>query len=179
MRKTWMLVLGVGLIIVAILGLAGTVAAGVASRLASRAPTVVPTPAAPAAPSGLSAAEIGEMIYVTGRSPDGPVSNSGGPVWFRRMGSGCAICHGADGRGRTTQMMGGATEAPDIRYTTLTQEGSTEPSASAGPWTEEEIIRAVREGFEPNGELLRPDMPRWTLTNAEASALLAYLKELR
>jgi hypothetical protein len=76
-------------------------------------------------------------------------------------------------------MMGASTVAPDIRYTTLTQVGSVEPSSSVvGPWTDSQIIWAITAGQEPDGTRLNPDMPLWTLDDNQAQALLAYLKEL-
>ena len=76
-------------------------------------------------------------------------------------------------------MMGQVTDAPDIRYATLSQVGSVEQSAAVGAWTDNDIINAMREGLEPNGKPLDPGMPRWTLTDANARALLDYLKELK
>ena len=76
-------------------------------------------------------------------------------------------------------MMGAVTDAPDIRYATLSQIGSAEPSATVGPWSDAEIINAIRLGREPDGSSLDPSMPVWNLTDANAQALLDYLKELK
>jgi mono/diheme cytochrome c family protein len=50
-----------------------------------------------------------------------------------------------------------------------------------GEWSEEDLVRAVREGVRPDGRLLTPAMP-WrsyaALTDADALALAAYLKSL-
>jgi mono/diheme cytochrome c family protein len=176
MRSTWGLVVGVGLVVV---GLVGIAVVGVLGALTPVTVTTTPSAVAPPTPPQTSAADLGREIYITGATPQGPILSSGGPVWFQRMHGGCALCHGADGQGRTIQMMGAATVAPDIRYTTLSQVGSVEPSSSVvGPWTDSQIIWAITAGQEPNGARLNPDMPLWTLDDAEAQALLAYLKEL-
>lgn len=51
-----------------------------------------------------------------------------------------------------------------------------------GTWSAAEIIRAVREGVRPDGRILAPMMPtRYyaSLTDADARALVAYLKSVR
>jgi mono/diheme cytochrome c family protein len=176
MSRSWMLGTGLALLIAGSLGLATTIAVGAAYQDARNTPVNSPARTITPAPSAVA---VGQGIYVNGIGIDGPIANSGGPIWFQRMGTGCAVCHGADGRGRVIRMMGETTDAPDIRYLTLTEVGSVEPSASVGPWTDGQIVRAVREGFEPDGTQLNSQMPRWTLTDAEARDLIDYLKELK
>ncbi len=51
-----------------------------------------------------------------------------------------------------------------------------------GRWKEAEIIAAVRTGVRPDGRLLAPIMPYHSygkLTDADASALAAYLKSMK
>jgi mono/diheme cytochrome c family protein len=51
-----------------------------------------------------------------------------------------------------------------------------------GRWSDAEIVRAVRQGLRPDGRALLPVMP-WpsysALTEADAAALVAYLRTLR
>lgn len=51
-----------------------------------------------------------------------------------------------------------------------------------GRWTDEQIILAIRAGQRPDGRILAPIMP-WphyaTLTDADAVALVAYLRSLK
>jgi len=178
MGRQWMLVTGVALLIVGSVGLAAVVAAGAAYQVAATPtpPVATPTPAVPTPPSGVS---VGERIYVSGVSPTGVITRSGGAIWFQRMGGGCAQCHGLDGKGRVVRMMGEVTDSPDIRYVTLSTIGSAEPSATTGPWSDSQIVRAIREGVEPDGKSLDAGMPRWNLTDSNAQALLDYLKELK
>jgi mono/diheme cytochrome c family protein len=51
-----------------------------------------------------------------------------------------------------------------------------------GSWSEADIIKAVRQGARPDGRVLAPAMPYMSygkLTDADASALAAYLKSLK
>ena len=178
MGRNWILVTALALMIVGSIGLGAVVAAGGAYQavLGSAVPQTATTTPAPSVPAD---AAIGETIYVTGVGIDGPITYTGGPAWFQRMGGGCAVCHGADGAGRVVRMMGVVTDAPDIRYATLAQVGSAEPSATVGPWSDADIVNAIRLGREPDGSPLDPSMPVWNLTDANAQALLDYLKELK
>ena len=90
----------------------------------------------------------------------------------------CVDCHGEDGRGGLVgMMMLGSVEIPDIRYSMLTtprsEEGTTVPA-----WTDADIARAIRDGIEPDGQRLKAPMPRWDMTDAEITDVIAYLKEL-
>lgn len=51
-----------------------------------------------------------------------------------------------------------------------------------GSWSEADIVKAVRQGARPDGRVLAPAMPYQSyakLTEADASALAAYLKSLK
>ena len=51
-----------------------------------------------------------------------------------------------------------------------------------GSWSEADIVKAVRQGTRPDGRTLAPAMPYKNygrLTDADASALAAYLKSLK
>ena len=45
--------------------------------------------------------------------------------------------------------------------------------------THNDLLNALREGLQPHWKPLDLGMPRWTLTDANARALLDYLKELK
>jgi cytochrome c553 len=115
----------------------------------------------------------GERIFRFGLDAQGnPIPRSGGMM----MQTGCAGCHGRDGRGRTTGMF----VSPDITHENLTDPaGMLEPDGSRGPtFTDEQIKRAVTEGVDPEGEDLSWPMPRWRLTDPQWTAVLGYLKSL-
>jgi cytochrome c oxidase subunit II len=117
----------------------------------------------------------GERIFRYGLDSDGqPIPRSGGMMM---RSSGCAGCHGRDGRGRTTRMF----VAPDITYENLTDaRGMLEPDGTRGPvFTDESMRIAVTEGLDPDGDHLSWPMPRWNLSGDEWEALLSHLKTLR
>lgn len=116
----------------------------------------------------------GARIFQTGIDLDGrPIPYSGGMM----MRTGCAGCHGADGRGLRTPMF----VSPDITYQNLTDpNGMVEPDGERGPtYTDELIRRAVTQGIDAEGKPLAWPMPRWRLSDQDWSDLLAYLKTLR
>ena len=131
-----------------------------------------------------AADSLGEEIFLYGTA-DGRSIPRSGPAGMRGMmgGSwrGCADCHGTDGRGGYPTMMMGGTDAPDIRWSTLTGtemehdgEGEAHP-----PFDRDSFALAVREGMEPGGtHHLDPWMPRWDLSDPQIDALIEYLKEL-
>jgi hypothetical protein len=46
-----------------------------------------------------------------------------------------------------------------------------------GTWSEEQFVRAIRDGFNPNNKVLRPPMPRFTrLTDNEIRAIYRYIQ---
>jgi cytochrome c len=120
---------------------------------------------------------LGERIFDWGIGADGQpiVRSSGFGMMMSR--SGCAGCHGSDGRGLRTMML----TTPDITYPNLTDpSGMRDPSGSRGPtFTDELIRRAVIEGIDPDGVTLDRAMPRWQLSDQDWENLLLFLKTLR
>jgi mono/diheme cytochrome c family protein len=76
----------------------------------------------------------------------------------------CYGCHGTD-------LVGASAGPPDTpRSGNLTKLQS---------WSEDEFVRAVREGIRPNGDTLHAFMPRWTsATDTELAAVYLYLQSL-
>lgn len=129
----------------------------------------------------------GQRIYYTGRDSAGraiprSIANRG-RVGPGMMGPGmmgdaaCIDCHREDGRGGRIGMMFGTVEVPDIRYSVLTSPHAEEETRMPA-WSDADIRRAIRDGIEPDGERLKAPMPRWNMTDAELSDVIAYLKEL-
>ena len=99
--------------------------------------------------------------------PDAPVAGSVLP---------CANCHGHDGLGRAE---GGVVPS------NITWEALTKPYAVRGPggrthppYTERLLKRAIAMGIDPAGAELNPAMPRYQLSQADASDLVGYIKKL-
>lgn len=110
----------------------------------------------------------GQMIFMTGFSREGRIGFTNGPVWLSRHGGGCAACHGLDGRGGFTPMMG-RYQAPPITFKALTEEEE---------FDDKTLRVAITKGLEPSGERLSWPMPRWSMSEREFAALVKYLKEL-
>jgi cytochrome c oxidase subunit II len=125
-------------------------------------------------------ASNGEQIYYTGTSQTGPAITAE-MQGMHRMGSGnmaCVNCHGEGGRGGTVRMMMGSFEAPDIRYSTLTEEEHEDNHIEHPPYNDETIKRAIIQGLDPSGEPLDWVMPRWDMSEEQLDDLLDYLKSL-
>jgi cytochrome c oxidase subunit 2 len=119
----------------------------------------------------------GETIYYTGYNDQGErIPFEGGPMWFSMRGGGCVRCHGPSGTGGQPLMM--TREIPaDIRYEALIS-GKHHPGEMETPYTDELIIRAIREGVDPDGKPLDPGMPRWQMTDKDVRDVINYLKTL-
>jgi mono/diheme cytochrome c family protein len=149
-----------------VIALVAFLVAGVALGLVARSLTEGPERLARDLPAG-------ERIFRYGLDADGnPIPRSGGMM----MRTGCAGCHGRDGRGRSTAMF----VSPDISYENLTDPaGMREPDGSRGDtFTDALIMRAVTEGLDAEGEPLSWPMPQWRLTDGQWASLLDYLKTL-
>jgi mono/diheme cytochrome c family protein len=149
--------------------------------VAGMAVALVASSAPPAAPAGTPSATLGRQIYETGADSSGPIPRTVPGAGLMGIGmysnASCADCHGLDGRGGRISMMFGTIDIPDIRYSTLTtarsENGTTTPA-----WTDAQITRAIQDGVDPSGQLLKSPMPRWAMSDADVNAVIAYLKEL-
>jgi len=80
----------------------------------------------------------------------------------------CVSCHGTDGRGGTHSMgMMQVMNSKDIRWSVL------QPEFDA-----EKFRLAVLKGKDPDGTQLKPDMPRWYISDDDLPDLIAFLKTL-
>jgi cytochrome c oxidase subunit II len=94
----------------------------------------------------------------------------------------CADCHGPDGRGGQHVMHMTVMDAPDIRWSTLSQAGHGEhgdaDEMDHPPYDEAAFKQAVTQGLNPGGARLDRAMPRWRMSAQDLDDLLAYLKTL-
>lgn len=127
-------------------------------------------------------ASNGERIYFTGTSANGRISYSAGGFGGGMMGGGqlaCADCHGRDGRGGRHVMHMTTMNAPDIRWSALTEaEHGEEGGMGHPPYDEATFKRAVTQGLDPGGNPLDSDMPRWRMSEQDLDELIAYLQTL-
>ena len=127
----------------------------------------------------LSAQETsGKEIYRKGHAgPNGEIKaflpNSDSALSGKNFA--CSNCHGATGAGTSE----GGLKPPPLDWETLSA-GHT--SALSGrtrePYNESTLIRAITNGIDASGAPLHRSMPRYQLTEAQASSLIAYLKVL-
>ena len=114
----------------------------------------------------------GERIYFTATSDSGkPIYASTGQMNMHGGMISCANCHGPDGKGRAGRMMMWYFEAPDIRYSSLTNDEK--------PYTDELIKRAITKGIDPDDKRLEPPMPVWQMTDEDLNDLVEFLKTLK
>ena len=191
MTKAWLVWVGalaviVGLLVIALVLFGGEALRGVCPWCGGSA--VDPGITSPRGPMGRGPftgdvgtpdtySSNGETIYFTGYGHSGLIRRSVGFGPGMMGGTGCATCHGADGRGSRFVMMGREYDAPDITYTALTSPHTGEHEDEPA-WTDDDIRTAIREGVEPSGDTLDPIMPRWDMDDRDMADLLGYLKEL-
>ena len=115
----------------------------------------------------------GERIYFTVTSDRGTeITFTGGPEssgWMMMGGRlACVSCHGPNGRGGKHSMgMMQTMDSKDIRWSTLEDE-----------FDFEKFRLAVVKGQDPDGTMLKPDMPRWNIGNDDLKDLISFLKTL-
>jgi hypothetical protein len=136
-----------------------------------------------------SFASNGERIYFTATSDRGtPIEYSGGPPMSMMMMGGklaCVSCHGIDARGGAHVMHMQVMNAPDIRWSALSQghheeghSGTEESAEHHEGYTFEDFRNAVENGRHPDGDELGENMPRWRMSTEDLRDLMDYLKSL-
>lgn len=133
----------------------------------------------------------GERIYFTSTSDrDTRITYRGGLGMGMMMMHGrltCASCHGPSGRGGKHVMHMQVMDAPDIRWSVLSEEESEhreEEGEEEGhehehsEYTLKMFKMAVIEGKHPDGKPLKKEMPRWRMSGKDLTDLADYLKSL-
>jgi hypothetical protein len=106
--------------------------------------------------------------------PDAGLVDLGQTYVTRR---GCGQCH--DPTDSTHGLLSGNT-VPVIEGTEVYAANLTpDPDTGIGLWTDDEIARAMREGFSPGVVTLCPEMTRFErMGDDEARAIIAYLRQI-
>jgi cytochrome c553 len=97
---------------------------------------------------------------------------------------GCLTCHTgmANGGPDLANAGAGGLEIPDPAGTWRSPNITPDKASGIGNWTDDQIIRAVREGQRPDGQLLYAIMPYQNynrMTDDDAKALVAFLRTLK
>jgi hypothetical protein len=162
------------------------VAAGACLLLAGVAAARLPArPAGPASPA--SAAGDGESIYLRGilRSGAELEGTREGGVVTQGADAACVSCHQRSGLGFAE----GRISIPPVAGEYLFHVREADRSGPAlpyvaslrgnrGPYTDQTLARAIREGLDADGRPLSWLMPRYALGDADTAALVSYLKAL-
>jgi mono/diheme cytochrome c family protein len=98
----------------------------------------------------------------------------------------CFPCHSADFEtvnfvtpARSVGFLGGGNKVGDAMGNTIYTRNITPHDGSGiGKWSEADLARALRDGFRPDGALIRTPMMRYDLTDAEVAAVYAYLRSV-
>jgi mono/diheme cytochrome c family protein len=97
----------------------------------------------------------------------------------------CFACHSGDFKKmndrepeKSFRFFAGGNMMPDLGGTVIATANLTpDPETGIGKWTEEQFVKAVREGVRPDGRQLRyPMTKRNEFTESEVKAIYAYLK---
>jgi len=92
----------------------------------------------------------------------------------------CGDCHTprkANGEADRARWMQGA--ALDFKPLHPMPWAAVAPTIAALPgWSEEHAVSLLETGLMPNGQFLRPPMPRYRFSHQDAEAAVAYLKSL-
>jgi hypothetical protein len=131
----------------------------------------------------------GERIFFTATSESGSsITYTGGSVQGMMMTGGnlaCVSCHGTNAQGGKHTMGMSEMEAPDIRWSTLSNghhekgEEIINPQDQHMEYDFEAFKNSVENGKHPDGDELKTDMPRWKMSDADLKDLMNYLKSMK
>lgn len=121
----------------------------------------------------------GQQIYRRGISPSGKeikviIGDSSDPIPAAAFA--CANCHARDGAGKPE---GGVTPS-NLTWDALARpyEVTSQGGRKRLPYTERLLKRAITLGLDSSGNRLHTAMPRYQMSQEDASDLIAYLKKL-
>ena len=77
---------------------------------------------------------------------------------------------------KTENFLSGGSEMSDGKNIIMTPNISSSKAHGIGKWSELQFVRAMRDGFKPDGKPLRPPMPRFNeLSYEEMQAIFVYI----
>ena len=147
---------------------------------------VASAPPATARPARLMAPppSPGERFYMRGLTTAGTAVSAivQGDVHVKSSEMACVNCHRRSGLGGSEgplivpAVAGSILFAPVTRGVPQLGEPRTTGEGTRPAYTDEALLHALRDGVDPAGRTLSPTMPRYTITEADAKALGAYLR---
>jgi mono/diheme cytochrome c family protein len=167
------------------LSLAGQAPAGQRSAVPPR----VPGPARPAPPvraAAAGAAIPGERFYMQGISTAGTsvATTVQGDIHIESREMACVNCHRRSGMGGAEGPLVVPSIAGSVLFAPVTK-GAPQLGAPRATgegtrpaYTDQTLLRALRDGVDPAGHALSPTMPRYAVTAADATAVGAYLRSV-
>jgi ABC-type branched-subunit amino acid transport system substrate-binding protein len=130
------------------------------------------------APPDPLAVARGKQIFTTGKSPSGGAIEAelDGDVVVNAITLPCVGCHGEDGRGRPE----GGMKPSNITWDTLTKPygGRGENRREHAAYDTHSLRKAIALGVDPSGNSLLTTMPRYRMSHADMTSLVAYLQTL-
>jgi cytochrome c553 len=116
--------------------------------------------------------QAGAALFSTGARPGAPPPRAiaTGSVALPASVLPCASCHGADGRGGSSEA---GVRPPPITWSALSRATTTRPA-----YDEATLLRAVTQGTAAGGRALDHAMPRYALTLEDGAALVAFLRDI-
>jgi mono/diheme cytochrome c family protein len=95
----------------------------------------------------------------------------------------CGNCHTKQGpEGLGPELAGGnPIEEPGV-FTVYPPNITPDEETGIGKWTDEQLVKAIREGIRPDGSLIGPPMPfevYYRLSDSDVKAIVAYLRTVK
>ena len=96
----------------------------------------------------------------------------------------CGNCHTPQGPGGPVAGMelAGGLVIEEPPFTAIGSNITPDPDTGIGRWSDDEIVRAIREGIRPDGSLIGPPMPialYRDMSDSDARAIVAYLRQVK
>jgi mono/diheme cytochrome c family protein len=121
------------------------------------------------------------LAVALGAAADRPETPLERGTYLMRSVVACGNCHTPQGPDGPVEGMelAGQKVVEDDSMTAFAPNITPDPETGIGKWSDEEIIKAVREGFRPDGTIIGPPMPiemYRDMSDADVKAIVSYLR---
>lgn len=134
-------------------------------------------------PAAVAVAAVWVGLYLPAAAQDGDAVRRG--EYLVNGPGACANCHAARNPDFTIvegMEFAGGFHIVDPAFDVYVANITPDPKTGIGAWTDEEIIRAIREGVGKDGGIIFPPMPSPTynaMSDEDVRAIVAYLRTLK